>query len=49
MKDIDWQAMSAPWLKAENLLESVNQVVLDGLLKRAQIKPRQRVLDIGCG
>ncbi|NND42169.1 MAG: class I SAM-dependent methyltransferase [Silicimonas sp.] len=49
MKDIDWNAMSAPWLKAEALLESAHQTVLDGLLHRARLKAGQRVLDIGCG
>ncbi|MEM1129564.1 MAG: class I SAM-dependent methyltransferase [Pseudomonadota bacterium] len=49
MQDIDWNAMSAPWLKAEAGLERAHQSVLDGLMRRSQLETGQRVLDIGSG
>ena len=49
MQVIDWDAMSAPWLKSERGLEAAHQTVLDGLIHRAGLKTGQRVLDIGCG
>lgn len=49
MNAIDWDAMSAPWLKAEPVLEDVHQAVLDGLMARAGLETGQRVLDIGSG
>ncbi|PUB14249.1 class I SAM-dependent methyltransferase [Yoonia sediminilitoris] len=49
MQVIDWDAMSAPWLKSERGLEAAHQTVLDGLMHRAGLETGQRVLDIGCG
>ena len=49
MQNIDWDAAAAPWLKAEAGLESAHQIVLYGIMRRAELRPGQRVLDIGCG
>ncbi len=49
MQVIDWDAMSAPWLRSESGLEAAHQTVLDGLIKRTGLETGQRVLDIGCG
>jgi SAM-dependent methyltransferase len=49
MQNIDWNRMSAPWLRAEAGLEAMHSVVLDGVMGRAALKDGQRVLDVGCG
>lgn len=49
MTAIDWDVMSAPWLRAEAGLEAAHETVVNGIFRRANLKAGQRVLDVGCG
>lgn len=46
---MDWQAMAAPWLRAEAETDAAHAPVLDHLMARSGLTPGQSVLDIGPG
>ncbi|MEM7722550.1 MAG: class I SAM-dependent methyltransferase [Pseudomonadota bacterium] len=46
---MDWNAMAAPWLRAEAQTDASHAPVLHGMLDRAALQPGERVLDIGPG
>ena len=46
---MDWQAMAAPWLRAEAETDAAHAPILDRLMTRAGLTPGQSVLDIGPG
>lgn len=46
---MDWNAMAAPWLRAEAQTDAAHAPVLHGMLDRAALQPGERVLDVGPG
>lgn len=46
---MDWNAMAAPWLRIEAETDAAHAPVRHELMRRADLKPGQRVLDIGPG
>lgn len=46
---MDWNAMAAPWLRAEAQTDAAHAPALHGMLDRAALQPGERVLDIGPG
>lgn len=45
----NWDELAAPWLRAEARMEAAHGPVLEAMLARANLRPGQRVLDIGIG
>lgn len=46
---MDWDDFARPWLDAAPDLELAHRPVLAALMDAAQLRPGERVLDIGCG
>lgn len=46
---MDWTAMAAPWLRMEAETDQAHAPVLTELMRRADLKPGQSILDIGPG
>lgn len=46
---MDWDEMARPWLEAAPDLETSFTEVFEALFQAAQLKPRETVLDVGCG
>jgi SAM-dependent methyltransferase len=46
---MDWSALAKAWIDHEDPIEKAHSPIKDGLLERAALKPRETVLDLGCG